>query len=263
MHKKGIHMIGKIILMAHSFSVVVKSIEKGLASQGYEVIPTDANLYGLTELMEDADALLVYLPDSLMSNDRKVGSLSRLCETLEVLGRNMILIGSHQSHDSFLHAVPELDNYTWMDRPIDMDELLEKIDLEITARHTDSKDKRILIIDDDPVYAKMTAEWLSEDYQVDTVTDGMKGIGFLLDNKVDLILLDYEMPIVDGSKILGMLRSSPETRDIPVIFLTGIQSKESIQKVLALKPQGYLLKSITKQKLLSNLKEIFAKQQIR
>jgi CheY-like chemotaxis protein len=55
-----------------------------------------------------------------------------------------------------------------------------------------------------------------------------------------------------------MLRSEPDTRDIPVMFLTGKDDKESVVKVLSLKPEGYLLKSIEKDKLIKELGKFFS-----
>lgn len=82
----------------------------------------------------------------------------------------------------------------------------------------------------------------------------MQAITFLLKKKVDLILLDYEMPVVDGPQVLQMLRQEDATKDIPVIFLTGNGTKEAVSRVMALKPSGYILKSTTRENLLNLLK---------
>ena len=115
--------------------------------------------------------------------------------------------------------------------------------------------KRILIVDDDPSYAGMVREWIKDEYQVDIVTAGVQAIKFLLKKTADLILLDYEMPVVDGPQVLQMLREEPETANIPVIFLTGIGTKEAVQRVMALKPSGYILKTTTRDDLLIYLRE--------
>ena len=85
----------------------------------------------------------------------------------------------------------------------------------------------------------------------------MQAISFLLKvpegSKVDLILLDYEMPVVDGPQVLQMLRQDPATKDIPVVFLTGIGTKEAVSRVMALKPDGYILKSTTRADILGYL----------
>jgi CheY-like chemotaxis protein len=83
---------------------------------------------------------------------------------------------------------------------------------------------------------------------------------YIADNKPDLILLDYEMPVTSGPQVLEMIRSETKTDTIPVIFLTGKGDRESVLKVLALKPDGYLLKSMEKAALLKSLEEFFEKK---
>ena len=120
-------------------------------------------------------------------------------------------------------------------------------------------ERRILIVDDDPAYAKMVSGWIKDQYTVNIVTAGMHALKFLIKNKVDLILLDYEMPVVDGPQVLEMIRSDPDLMNIPVVFLTGISSRESIERVLSLKPAGYILKNTTREDLLNTLRGLFAK----
>ena len=83
---------------------------------------------------------------------------------------------------------------------------------------------------------------------------------YIADNKPDLILLDYEMSVTSGPQVLEMIRSETKTDTIPVIFLTGKGDRESVLKVLALKPDGYLLKSMEKAALLKSLEEFFEKK---
>ena len=54
-----------------------------------------------------------------------------------------------------------------------------------------------------------------------------------------------------------MLRSDEDTKNIPVIFLTGKGDKESVMQVVALKPEGYLLKTIGREELLGNIRNFF------
>ena len=115
--------------------------------------------------------------------------------------------------------------------------------------------KKILIVDDDPSYAGMVRTWIKDIYKTTVVTAGMQAITFLLKNHVDLILLDYEMPVVDGPQVLQMLRSEPATADIPVVFLTGVSTKEEIMRVLALKPDGYILKTTPRDDILVYLQK--------
>ena len=101
--------------------------------------------------------------------------------------------------------------------------------------------------------------WLKDTYKISVANSGLQGIKYLGKNKVDLILLDYEMPITSGPQVLEMLRSDKDTKDIPVIFLTGKSDKNSVMAVVELRPEGYLLKSIQKEELTLKLEEYFAK----
>lgn len=114
---------------------------------------------------------------------------------------------------------------------------------------------RILVIDDNPLMLKVIKEHLHEEYDVATAINGKVALRFLESRSVDLILLDYEMPDQDGPAVLEKLRSMEKTKDIPVIFLTGISDKKKITKALIMKPEGYLLKPIDHDKLMSTIKK--------
>lgn len=115
--------------------------------------------------------------------------------------------------------------------------------------------KHILVIDDDPMMLKLVKEHLHELYQVATAINGRTANKFLETKTTDLILLDYEMPGENGPQVLHQLRENPRTKDVPVIFLTGVSTNDKIQEALAQKPQGYLLKPIDRDKLLATIKK--------
>ena len=145
----------------------------------------------------------------------------------------------------------------WLNRPIEIHQLTDAIEGLLSSDKV-SIQKKILIVDDDAAFAKMVRGWLKDSYEISIVTIGIQAVTFLMKHPVDLILLDYEMPVADGPQVLEMLKSDPETADIPVVFLTGISTRESIERVLALKPAGYILKSTTKKDLLKYLSGLFA-----
>ncbi len=113
------------------------------------------------------------------------------------------------------------------------------------------KRKHILIIDDNSTMLKALKEHLHGEYDVATAISGKVALKFLEKKTTDLILLDYEMPIENGPAVLEKLRANEATKDIPVIFLTGITERDKIKRALALKPQGYLLKPVDHGKLLA------------
>ena len=115
----------------------------------------------------------------------------------------------------------------------------------------------ILVVDDSPLMLKTLKEYLHEDYDVATAVSGKVALKFLERKKTDLILLDYEMPEENGPAVLEKLRANEETKDIPVIFLTGVSDRKKIQEALSLRPQSYLLKPIEREKLIESIAKIF------
>lgn len=107
-----------------------------------------------------------------------------------------------------------------------------------------NKKKKILVVDDSDVVREAMKQLLGKDYEVSVAKSGMSAIRSIILDRPDLILLDYEMPVCDGKQVLEMIRAEEETADIPVFFLTGRVDKESVQKVIALKPAGYLVKTL-------------------
>ena len=123
-----------------------------------------------------------------------------------------------------------------------------------TGKDTPEKPgNHILIIDDDTRMLRILKEELREKYNVATA---VRGLNFLEKRKTDLILLDYVMPDEDGPAVLKKLRENDATKDIPVVFLTGINDRSKIEKVLDMKPQGYLLKPIKPEKLFRTIRQI-------
>ena len=115
--------------------------------------------------------------------------------------------------------------------------------------------KNILVVDDDPMMLKLIKEQLKDTYSVATAINSSIAFKFLEKKKTDLILLDYEMPGENGAQLLEKVRNNENTAHLPVIFLTGINDKDKIRKVLELKPQGYLLKPIDRNKLLDIIRK--------
>lgn len=103
--------------------------------------------------------------------------------------------------------------------------------------------KSILIVDDDKMNLKITELNLKGfGYEVHTVTSGMDAISFLKQQMVDLILLDIEMPIVNGMKTLELIRKRPEMSSVPVIFLTASADTESVIDACRLEAVDYIVK---------------------
>ncbi len=120
--------------------------------------------------------------------------------------------------------------------------------------------RTILVVDDSPIMLRTMQAMLSKRYRVTFATSGAQAIALTSKERPDLILLDYEMPVVNGKMTLEMLRSEESTRDIPVVFLTGMDDSDHVREVVALKPQGYLLKPPSEERIFSTIEEILGEE---
>ncbi len=116
--------------------------------------------------------------------------------------------------------------------------------------------KNVLVVDDNPVTIRAIKGMLENDFAVTVATSGAQAMTAIGKRRPDCILLDYEMPICDGRQTLEMIRADEELSSIPVIFLTAVRDKEHIEKVLSLRPQGYLLKPSSRDNLIAKINEV-------
>lgn len=128
----------------------------------------------------------------------------------------------------------------------------------IKNRLLNEKDRRkkIMLVDDSGIYLRMMKGLLDEEYDIIMATSGIKAISMVHEKHPDLILLDYEMPLFDGRETMVKIRQAEDIKDIPIIFVTAVNDKDHIKAVLSLKPAGYLLKPIDKDRLFKTIKSI-------
>ena len=85
----------------------------------------------------------------------------------------------------------------------------------------------ILVVDDEACFLTIMEDLLEgHGYAVLTSASGHKAYQIAREHRPDLMILDISMPLMDGGELAQKLRDTPETKDIPVIFLTGLLSKE-------------------------------------
>lgn len=164
--------------------------------------------------------------------------------------------------DSPLSKALDLNTASAFDTLSKIDAALEAIEKDpnekdTAGRQPEAPDRhRILVIDDATIIHKTIKGYLDSRYEVATAISGKIALRFPNAKEVSLILLDYEMPEMNGPAVLEELRKDPYLATIPVVFLTGINDVEKIKNALALKPQGYLLKPVEKEALIAKIREL-------
>ncbi|PPE74516.1 diguanylate cyclase response regulator [Solimonas fluminis] len=85
---------------------------------------------------------------------------------------------------------------------------------------------RLLIVDDQPINIRVLHEALSVDYEIFMTTNGLQALEICARERPDLVLLDIEMPDIDGIEVCRRIKSGEVTKNIPVLFVTGHTSPE-------------------------------------
>ena len=145
--------------------------------------------------------------------------------------------------------------------PIQNENAMSEVEQYLMKREESAGKLKILIVDDSITIRNGMKKLLEEDYEVAMAESGVAAIRAITLNRPDLILLDYEMPVCDGRQTLEMLRYEKSFADIPVVFLTGQSDPSVVQKLLALKPAGYLLKYLKPEEIKEKINNFFARQQ--
>ncbi|MEI6049144.1 MAG: response regulator [Bacteroidota bacterium] len=117
-----------------------------------------------------------------------------------------------------------------------------------------NEDVYILVVDDNQENLKVVSNFLREKrYKIALATDGESAFKVLEANKIDLILLDIMMPGMDGYEVCKILKKKPETKDIPVIFLTARVETDDIVKGFQTGGVDYITKPFKKEELFARV----------
>jgi putative two-component system response regulator len=112
----------------------------------------------------------------------------------------------------------------------------------------------ILTVDDDSVMNVHVMSSLNAYYKVVTLNSGRAALKFLSENKVDLVILDINMPEVSGFEVFAEMQKMPEMKDIPVIFLTGVEKEDIVSQIIKSGANDYILKPIAPAEILLHVK---------
>lgn len=118
--------------------------------------------------------------------------------------------------------------------------------------------RKILIIDDSALVLRNMKALLQDEYEVMIATGGEMGIQKAVEKRPDIILLDYEMPGLNGKETFEKLAISQTTSNIPVIFLTSVSEGKKVLEILERHPAGYILKPPDRDKLVQQIEQILS-----
>ena len=244
----------KILVIAENNSFLVRNIAKQLEELRYEVAITEMNIQAISEYKENVEAMFLYT-----ESDTEVYTKEMVFIRDKAAEENIPIFYLGEDAENLQKIIPEYILKSIFKRPIDVKVAAKIVDKYIKEYGKQVK-KKVLVVDDSGAMLRSVKSWLGDKYNVILANSGTMAIKYLATDRPDLVLLDYEMPVIDGRQVLEMIRTETEFRDVPVIFLTSKNDRESIMKVMELKPEGYLLKTMEPERIVEEVDKFFMKQ---
>ncbi len=232
--------IHNLLIVAQTRCHLLLAVETSLKNAGYQVTSIPAEMEAINAMPSPINGLLVYADEKLLEEHQALHFLRDRSIAADI---PVFVLGAAKDLDALKEIIPPHCIQAEFVRPlhIHVSHLVEQIDSRIKQH---SVQKKILVVDDSGAWLRNVKGWLEEKYSVLLANSGAMTIKYLTLNQPDLVLLDYEMPVVDGRQVLEMIRSETEFAHIPVIFLTKRDDAESVMNVKSLRPEGYLLKTL-------------------
>ncbi|MCR4674049.1 MAG: response regulator [Lachnospiraceae bacterium] len=246
--------IRNVFLIGDTKSFMVNAVAKGLNEEGFDVLQALPSVNEIDHIKEYPAIWIMYLDDKLKSQkDMLVYVKDKIIENKSYF----FLIGNPTEISDAEEFLPkELIRKVFV-RPLNMASFAAALEDAYAEETKAEEKKKILIIDDNPTTLHNLQAQLETKYRVFIVSSGINGISFLVKQPVDLILLDYEMPVADGPQVMEMMKQDVTLSSIPIMFLTGKSDKESVVKAVALKPVKYLLKTMPPEDLIREIDDFF------
>lgn len=247
-------MAGKVLLVNHGNALMANTLKNLLKEMEIETVHVEPDMNKAAQEIDSADAVMLFAGDFVYDSPELLVYLKDTC-----FGENrpLCVMGSEKEIDEIEGTIPKSMIAHEFQRPVDVKSISAALRLLVRTGESRKQEKHIMLVDDDTLFLQAMQNWLGVRYKVTATKSGMQAITYIANNRPDLILLDYDMPITSGPQVLEMIRSEPKSADIPVIFLTGRNDRESVMKVMQLKPDGYLLKSMTKENIVASVDKFF------
>lgn len=249
-----------IVIIGEAKGYLLNSIQDKLIEDMFDVVLANdiAAIEAVSSTGMEIGAFLVYASESVLADKQLLVYIKDKATEVDI---PVFTVGNKEDMDDVKNTIPDHIIRMEFARPVNVKDMAADI-RRYLEEHDRKKKKKILAVDDSGMVLNSIKNWLGDKYQVMMANSGVEAIKYMTLNRPDLILLDYEMPICDGKMTLSMIRAEKEFADIPVIFLTGKQDKQSIMGVMSLKPEGYLLKTMKPADIKKNIDEFFEKRKV-
>lgn len=256
----------KQVLLIGRFNELFKKLNQDL-SKFFKLQLCSDNL----ELLEGI--LKMSQPDAVLISVKEFGESHK--ELFALIGQRdvtipVVCVGSEEEL-ALIQTFPGCEEMKTITTPVRVRDIVASINESLGISPKDkqpiSRDmaaqeqnrKTILLVDDASVQLRAMEGILKENYNVKMATSGMEAIELIKINRPDLILLDYNMPGCDGPETFELIQKEKNGKDVPIVFVTGVNQRDRIKEALRLKPEGYLVKPVKREELLETVQRVFEK----
>lgn len=131
-------------------------------------------------------------------------------------------------------------------------------DNAISLDALDTGKKRVLVVDDDPAIVEMLVELLERDgrFEVQTATTGFDAGLRTKEFHPDVIVLDYMLPDINGNRVIRSIRADATMRDVRIIIVSGVVSRDEVQSLLDCGADDFLQKPFSIEQLVRRITEL-------
>ncbi len=171
---------------------------------------------------------------------------------------SLVLDPEEKDKNSFVLKLP-------LDEPSLINEQETEKDFDednIADTDSDSSKHTILIVEDAAEMRRYLCKELSSEYNVFTASNGEEGMKIIKEQKIDLVVTDLMMPVMDGCQLCNFIKNDIEYSHIPVILLTAAVGVETRIETLQVGADGYIEKPFAIELLMANISNLFKNKEI-
>ncbi|MBQ7606271.1 MAG: response regulator [Firmicutes bacterium] len=247
---------GKVVILNRGPALMANMLVSILKESGIGASMISPNIEEIRQENDEADVYIIFAGEGMSTKQEEMVFLKDLCFSEN---KPIFILGYKKEIEDLEEIIPKKMVMKEFLRPADFKNISLYLTSVINTSVAHKERKHLLLVDDDATFLQTLQSWFGEMYEVTATISGMQAITWLATHRPDLILLDYDMPITPGPQVLEMIRSENNSANIPVIFLTGRDDRESVEKVMALRPDGYLLKSLPRAEIMASIENFFNK----
>lgn len=242
-----------IVIVSEVQSYLILSLKSWFEKEDYEVTMLPVDINAINKLEQTPAAMVLFVDEKMLEELQTLNFIKDKAAEGDI---PIFTVGDRDELNSVENIISKNLIRQRFQRPLNVHEVVNSI-MNYEKKHGRQNKKKILVVDDSGTMLRNVKGWLEESYQVSLANSAAMAIKYLSTNRPDLVLLDYEMPIVDGKQVLEMIRSEHDFADIPVMFLTGREDEETKQEAMALKPVKFLLKSMEPSEIVKEINDYF------